>query len=158
MHLAILLEEESMEAVVISILNRVMDENAPHSWQTHPYSGKNDLLKKLPNLLSAYAGAWFQQTYPEHAILVIIDQDQDDCRELKQRILDMGQRAGLDKRLVVRIAVTELEAWFLGDPAALEATFPKLTKRRLGRRAAYRNPDERPRPSEDLEREMKAAS
>jgi hypothetical protein len=58
---------------------------------------------------------------------------------------------------VIRIAVAELESWFLGDVPALEAAFPKLARLRLRDKARYQQPDQRPHPAVDLERELKHA-
>jgi len=43
-------------------------------------------------------------------------------------------------RIVNRIAVEELEAWFLGDPDAVRIAYPRVSGT-FERRAAYRHPD-----------------
>jgi hypothetical protein len=156
MHLEILLEEPSMETVINSILNQIVVDKLKNTWQTHPYMGKQNLLKKLPALLRGYS-SWLPITYPDYYIVIIVDQDQNDCLELKQRILNYANIAGIAQRTVIRIAVAELEAWFLGDIEALEIAFPKLKRLKLGSKATYRQPDQRAFPSEDLERELVTA-
>lgn len=80
---------------------------------------------------------------------MLIDEDRQDCRELKRR-LDLAARNArfvtksnvADRRFTVlnRIAIEELEAWFFGDPVALASAFPGVSPT-LGSKAAYRNPD-----------------
>lgn len=157
MHLEILLEEPSMENVLSDLLPRLLGEQTNHTWRMHPYMGKTNLLKQLPKLLRGYR-QWIAHTYgSDHRIIVIVDQDHDDCTELKERILGWAQEAGLIETTTVRIAIAMLEAWFLGDALALETAFPRLRARRIGSKAKYRKPSERPNPAEDLDNEMKAA-
>ena len=53
---------------------------------------------------------------------------------------------------MIRIVCQELEAWYLGDPDALAAAFEDENLRRIKNRPIYRNPDERAKPSKDLDR------
>jgi hypothetical protein len=150
MHFEILLEEPSMENVINAIMPRLVGEKG-HTWQTHPHEGKGHLLKRLPQELRAYRKYLPVDWY----IVIIIDQDQSDCKILKQRILNWAAEAGLSEKALVRIVVTALEAWFLGDIEALEKVFPKLSRSKLSHKATYRDPDTRPYPDVDLDTELK---
>jgi hypothetical protein len=106
---------------------------------------KDDLLKQLPQRLAGYA-QWLPQTA---MILVIVDCDDDDFIELKDRLEQMARRAGLGTRqsqvngsfqVINRIAIEELEAWFFGDWDAVRSAYPKMDAS-LPQRAAYRDPD-----------------
>jgi hypothetical protein len=153
MHLEILLEESSMEAVIKTILTQLTDASPSHTWATHPHQGKQNLVKQLPAKLRAYSH-WLPQKYPQHHIVIILDKDGEDCKDLKKRILKLTESAYYPEKTTIRIAITELEAWFFGDCNALEAAFPKLTRSNLGADARYRIPDNRHYPAEDLEREL----
>jgi hypothetical protein len=109
-----------------------------------PHEGKRDLLQSIPRKLQA----WQE---PGTRFVVIIDNDNRNCEELKTEILASCRRSGRDDALI-RIACQELEAWYLGDPEALAAAFeePKLLKRL--RRAKFRDPDALQRPSGELAR------
>ena len=52
---------------------------------------------------------------------------------VKARLIRLDQPTYLS-RLRIRIAMTELESWFIGDPRAVQAAYPRLTVRdmRLG--------------------------
>jgi hypothetical protein len=69
-------------------------------------------------------------------VIVLVDKDEDDCHDLKQRLETMAREAGLRTKstagrgdgfqVVTRIVIEELEAWFMGDTAALRDAFPSL--------------------------------
>jgi len=151
-HLEILLEEQSMANTLNPVLEQMAAELA-FTWKLHPYQGKKDLLGKLPKLFFAYS-RWIPANY---RFLVVIDQDQDDCITLKQKILEMAARAGLGDFILVRVVVPMLESWFLGDAVALERAFPRLQRQRIDSKAAYRQPEQRSNPADDLDRELKEA-
>ena len=115
------------------------------SFNIHSFQGKRDLLAKLRPRLSAYA-KWLP---PDYRVVVIVDCDRDNCRELKRRLEEAAQDAGLLTRsaaggrrwqAVNRIAVEELEAWFFGDWDAVLGAYPRAPKN-VPNRAAYRDPD-----------------
>lgn len=106
------------------------------------YRGKHDLLKKLPKRLLGYA------SYPGPdlaRVVVLIDRDDDDCRDLRRRLDAMAEEAGLrstgPRRSVLnRIAIEELEAWFFGDCAAIAAAYPRVPAT-ISTRSGLRDPD-----------------
>ena len=78
-----------------------------------------------------------------------MDRDNDDCRELKQRLEHMAALAGMQTRtqaggpsyqVVNRLAIEELEAWYFGDWNAVRAAYPKVSDR-IPNQAPYRDPD-----------------
>jgi len=143
MQIDFLVEEPSMEVFLAALLQR---RQSGLQYAIHVFQGKRDLLRKLPSRLTAYS-RWLGSA---QRIVVIVDCDQDDCHVLKARLEDMALGAGLATRshpradgsfsVVDRIAVEELEAWYLGDPEALRAAFPRLPEN-LCSGARFRNPD-----------------
>lgn len=75
-------------------------------------------------------------------IVVIVDQDRDDCQELKNKLCDASSIVTEQKGNIVlnRIAVEELESWFLGDVPAIRAKYERIPAS-LSQKAKYRNPD-----------------
>lgn len=143
MHIEFLLEEPSAEAFLAGFLPRFLRTET--TWNLIPFQGKADLLSNLENRLKGYA-KWMPEDW---RIAVLIDEDRQDCRMLKGRLEDAAQAAGLLTkcrsnggafRVVNRIAVEELEAWFLGDVEALRTAFPGVPAH-LGSREAFRDPD-----------------
>jgi Domain of unknown function (DUF4276) len=110
------------------------------------FSGKQNLLKKLPDRLKGYK----TRLKYEHdlKIVVLIDEDREDCTKLKQRLEDIAKDAGLLTRsisenfqILNRIAVEELEAWFFGDVEAIRKAYPRVPAS-LSQNRNYRKPDE----------------
>lgn len=143
MHVELLVEEPSAEAALTLLVPRILPATA--TWEIHAHRSKRDLLGKLPGRLRGYS-RWLPEDW---RIVVLVDQDREDCRALKRRLdeiaSDEGLLAGATRnaasiQVLNRIAVEELEAWFFGDVAAMRAGYPRL-RDSLGDRAPYRDPD-----------------
>jgi hypothetical protein len=141
-HVEFLVEEQSLEAALRVFLPRVMGNL---TFDVHPYQGKSDLLKRLPNRLNGYA-AWLPDDY---RIVVVVDRDDDDCHELKQQLEQIAGKAELRSRsqagdrqyqVVNRLAIEELEAWYFGDWGAVRSAYPRVP-RTIPNKAKYRDPD-----------------
>lgn len=132
-----------MEAFLEVLLPRLLPVGA--TFAIHSFGGKSALLKKLGNRLRAYA-RWLPENY---RIVVIVDRDAGDCRELKAQLeaasLDSGlvTRSRVDDgrwKVANRVAVEELEAWYFGDWEAVRRAYPR-TSPNIPRKASYRDPD-----------------
>lgn len=95
------------------------------------FQGKPDLLKSLPSRLEGYALA--RRRGEQIGVVVLLDRDNDDCEELKERLERMASAAGLatvgtggDAAVVNRVVVRELENWYFGDWTAVQTAFPKV--------------------------------
>lgn len=104
------------------------------------------LLAKLPERLRGYA-TWVGSVNLK--IVVLVDRDDDDCVELKRRLVADADKAGLAvssaggasaATVLNRIAVEELEAWFLGDVPAVRRAYPRVPGS-VAAKVAYRDPD-----------------
>jgi hypothetical protein len=144
MHLEFLVEEPSAEAALRNLVPKILGENV--SFAIHPHQGKRDLLKKLPGRLRGYR-LWLPSDY---CIVVLIDNDCGDCTALKETVENHATCAGLRTKsrtntgrafqVLTRLAMEELEAWFLGDAEALHAAYPRLSWN-LAKQARFRYPD-----------------
>ena len=144
MHIEFLVEDISTEAALTNLLPRLLPPG--DTFTIHPHQGKKDLLRRLPGILKGYR----QWLPPDYRIVVLIDEDREDCMQLKQDLERFALEAGFATRqtarqgsvyqVLNRIAVEELEAWFFGDTAALAAAYPGVSPT-LDRVAAYRDPD-----------------
>lgn len=118
-------------------LNELVPRIVPgHTFRVHAFQGKLDLLRKLEARLRGYAN--MASSWPDLRVIVVVDRDSDDCKALKQRLVDICDAAGF--KALCRIAIEELEAWFFGDVLALRAAYPKIPAS-LAIRAGYRDPD-----------------
>jgi hypothetical protein len=82
-------------------------------------------------------------------IIVLVDNDNDDCRRLKEEMESAARQAGIQTRtrsggrpwrLVNRIVVEELESWYFGDWKAVCQSYPKVPPN-VTARAPFRDPD-----------------
>jgi hypothetical protein len=141
-HVEVMVEEPSMEAVLRSLLPRIL---GGLSFEIYTCQCKDEMLKRLPERLRGYA-SWLPET---SRILVVVDRDDDDCAALKQKLEKIALEAGLATRasaqggryaIVNRIAIEELEAWYFGDWDAVRAAYPKVPAT-IPHQARYRDPD-----------------
>jgi hypothetical protein len=134
--LEVLLEEPSAESALRILIPRLVPHAVEHvNFEMRVFSGKDDLLRKLPSRLRGYA-SWAAAANVR--ILTLIDRDDDDCVELKRRLDQLATQAGLlvhksgtpgnGGEFKARIACEEIEAWYLGDPHALKVAYPKIAK------------------------------
>ena len=142
-HIEFLVEEPSMEAFLERLLPRLLPKDCSHS--IHPFRGKADLKRNLERRLRGYA-RWLPEGY---RIVVLVDRDDEDCRELKDHLDRAAVAAGLRTpsqtgkapwQLVNRIVIEELEAWYFGDWPAVCAAYPRVSPN-IPRNARYRDPD-----------------
>jgi hypothetical protein len=144
MLLEILVEEPSAEAALRELVPRIVGSAVEVRY--HTFRGKAALLRRLPHRLAGYLH------YPVDAdvrVLVLVDRDDQDCLELKETLEGAAADAGLRTRASAgrarfrvcnRIAVEELESWFIGDPDALVAAYPRVPAS-FTNRARFRQPD-----------------
>lgn len=116
-------------------------------FQIFTFKGKHDMLAKLPQRLAGYSRSI--SSYTNLFIVVVIDQDRDDCRLLKRRLEEFAGQTGLATRsqpsggcytVVNRIAMEELEAWYFGDWDAVRQAYRGVTPT-IPNKPAYINPD-----------------
>ena len=144
MHIEFLLEERSAEAALESILPKIVCDDVGFNF--HVFQGKHDLLKNLPIRLKGYRH-WIPDDW---RIIVLIDEDREDCLQLKAKLEQAASEAGFVTKtrttsnrnfsVVNRLAIEELEAWFFGDPEAVRTAYPNVSKT-FHTRSKFRNPD-----------------
>lgn len=147
LHLVFLLEEPSAKSVLDGLLLRMLPKGKGISFETIAHRGKSDLCKSIPHKLQAW------QT-PNTRFIVLHDQDNHDCRLLKQDLSKLCQQAGRDD-VLIRIVCRELEAWYFGDLSALEQVFQVKKLQALARKQKYRIPDNIDKPANELEKLIK---
>jgi hypothetical protein len=144
MHVELLVEGPSEEAALRNLAPKILRRG--DTFDVHAFQGKHELLQKLPNRLKGYSG-WLPEDW---RIVVLVDQDSDDCRALKAQLESAAHSAGLPTRsdsrqgrgfkVLNRVAVEELEAWFFGDPQAVVSAYPRVQPS-FSSKARYRDPD-----------------
>src|SRR4030042_4252640 len=92
MHFEFLVEELSTEAALTNLIPNILE--AEHTFAIHSFQGKADLLNNLPARLRAYQ-TWIPEDW---RIVVLIDQDKEDCLALKGLLEKAAKEAGLVTR------------------------------------------------------------
>lgn len=130
--LVICLEEYSARVFLEALLPRIIDTT---QWDIIylVFDGKQDLMKNLPRRLRTWQN-------PQAKFVIIRDQDSEDCRLLKQRILDICLQNGKPDALI-RIVCHELETFYLGDLQAVALGLNRNGLEKSQYKSAYKSPD-----------------
>ena len=142
MHIEFLVEDSSGERLLECLIPRIIGEQGqPHTWRLHPYKGigrippglrtaadpaKRMLLDQLPKILRGYA-----KTPGIDAVVVVLDSDRRDCVAFLAELNALVNGLEQAPRTLFRLAIEEVEAWYLGDRAALAAAYPRAKQRAL---------------------------
>ena len=138
MHFEFLIEDQSGSIAVDAVLGKILGRNgARHSWRVHGYKGaghipkglhgktdpaKRILLDQLRRLLRGYGKSL--DTSAE-VVVVVVDLDDRDCMAFKRELLAVLNACDPRPTTLFRIAIEEIEAWLLGDRAAVKAAYPR---------------------------------
>jgi hypothetical protein len=136
MHFEVLVEDQSGAIAIKLFLQKILGPNGQtHTYNIHPYKGigrlprnlrgqtdpqKRILLDRLPKILQGYE----RSLQNSDAVLVVIDLDNRDCIQLKRELVSILEQCRPKPNALFRIAIEEIEAWFLGDLGALKKAYP----------------------------------
>jgi len=144
MHIEFLVEEQSAEAALRLLVPKILGPDV--EFRVIRFQCKQDLLSNLSGRLKGYR-KWITADW---RIVVLVDEDRQDCLELKAKLERAADDAGLVTKtraaggagfqVLNRISIEELEAWFFGDVEALHGAYPKIPLS-LATRSKYHNPD-----------------
>lgn len=136
MHLEVLVEDSSGAVLLETLLPRLIGAlGEPHTWHVHGYKGigrippglkaggdpaKRALLNQLPRLLAGYG-----RSPGIDAVLVVLDSDGRNCVAFLRELQAVAAACQPAPKTLFRLAIEELEAWYLGDRNALVSAFPR---------------------------------
>lgn len=143
-HLVFMLEEPSAQDALKVWAPQWVPAGVTVHYQV--FQGKQDMEKRLAMRLRAWL-------LPESRFVVLRDQDSGDCRVVKAFLKQLCVQAGRPEA-VVRVACREMEAFFVGDWAAVAEAFGRAPLARLKTKAIYRDPDVLGSPSDELARHV----
>ncbi|MEQ9438606.1 MAG: DUF4276 family protein [Cyclobacteriaceae bacterium] len=135
----ILVEEISMERFLRVILPQLLPEKfiLDQNCFIRPHEGKSHLQKSIPKKVRAFKG----YTNVNVKLIIIHDQDANDCIALKNDLINLIEEANPSLPKLIRIACRELENWYLGDLNAIEQVYPDSRAKQLKSKARFRNCD-----------------
>jgi len=137
MHLEILVEGQSERTALEPILSKILGTyNSPHTWRIHKHQGigklpvdieatpnraDRSLLHNLPSRLRAYG----KSLNDEQVVLVLLDLDNHPSKsDFENELKAVLAKCDPTLPCTFTFAVEELEAWYLGDQAALTKAYP----------------------------------
>lgn len=144
MHIDILVEDSSGHRLLDIIVPQIIGEfGEPHTWKIISYKGigripkglrpnadasKRILLDRLPDLLRGYG-----RTPGIDGLVVVVDSDRVSCVDLLNELKAVAAACNPSPNVIFRIAVEEIEAWYLGDRAAVMSAYPRAKQDVLNR-------------------------
>lgn len=134
----ILVEEASMERFLQYLLPNILPEGYTlgQNCFVRPHNGKSDLMRSIPRKARGF------KFFPQPVRMVVVhDQDSNDCIQLKQNLIEIVKKENPQIPLLVRIACRELENWYLGDLVAIEKVYPESKAGKQAQKARFREPD-----------------
>lgn len=140
--LVFLIEEPSAKEMLDGLLMRLLPANVQIKYVI--FQGKQDLEKNLERRLRGWL-------LPDSTFIVMMDQDAEECHAVKERLVKICQRVAQNEFLV-RIACHELESFYLGDLAAVEAGLDVKGLSARQNKRKFRNPDHLANPSVELKK------
>jgi len=141
MELVFFLEELSARAMLEGFLPKIVSDLVRCRFIV--FEGKQDLERQMVKRMRGYL-------VPYARFVVLRDKDSEDCRDVKRRLV--GKCAeGNHPDSLVRVACHELESWYLGDLAAVEAALGFTGLARQQHKTPYDKPDDMAAPARKLQ-------
>jgi hypothetical protein len=137
MHFEILVEGTSDKTALWNLMKKILGERGnPHTWAIHKHRGKgtipapnskpNPKDTTLLHNLSAKLQAYGETMDKNQAVIVLVDlDDEPDCKLFKKHLISLLNDYRKKPQCLFRIAIEEMEAWFLGDKKAIKKAYPK---------------------------------
>lgn len=140
--LDVLVEGRSDVPVVEEILKRKFGLVRGHDFQVISHTGRGSLpnnpldrpnpkrtalLDQLPAKLRAYAN----RHAPATVVMVLVDTDDTECSEVLRDLNRMLNVLPARPVVMFRLAIKEIESWFISDVNALRAAFPGKLKKNV---------------------------
>lgn len=138
MHIEFLVEDSSGAKLIGILLPKILGNVRDDlTWKIHSYRGigrlpknlgavdasKRILLDRLPSILRGYA-----RTPGIDWVVVVADTDTRDCVAFLAELKGIVEAMHPKPSVLFRLAIEEIEAWYLGDQPAVIRAYPSADK------------------------------
>ncbi len=142
MHFQFLIEDRSSAVLIEILMQKISSKNKNITFDCKSFKGLGGLTKKnsikatksgkLLNDLATYLRGFNKslQDIPA-AVIVVLDNDIRDTADFLADLNNVANRNSINIDHVFCIAVEEVEAWLLGDKAAIFAAYPSAKRQPL---------------------------
>ena len=142
MHFQFLIEDQSSATLIEILMQRISLTNGDITFNCKPFKGLGGFTKKntvketksgkLLNDLATYLRGFNKslQCFPA-VIIVVLDNDTRNTNDFLAELNQVAQQNKINIDHVFCIAVEEVEAWLLGDEAAVLAAYPSAKLQQL---------------------------
>lgn len=135
MHFQFLIEDNSGGVFLQTLMEKVQKEYPNFTFSIKPFRGSGGFRKsgtvneirtgKLLNDLAIYLKGFEKSLQGiDAAIFVVLDNDDRITEQFSAQLERVAEENGIAMDHVFCIAVEEMEAWLLGDPAAIRSAYP----------------------------------
>jgi len=138
-YIELLVEDESGKILIEEIMRKFKGDREDLTYKINGFKGIGRIPKKinkvqgvksfrllndLPIYLKGISNS-LKNMPCQKAIFVILDNDDENCAELKEKLVVLCNTLDLSVKVFICIAIEEMEAWLLGDKKALYKAYPK---------------------------------
>lgn len=135
MHFQFLIEDKSGAALIEILMHKISLTNGDITYNCKPFKGLGGFTKKntvketksgkLLNDLATYLRGFNKSLqYIPAVIIVVLDNDTRNTKKFLSELNQVAQQNMITIDHAFCIAVEEIEAWLLGDEAAILAAYP----------------------------------
>ncbi len=139
MHIELLVEDSSGHRLLDILLPQILGlQGQTHTWRVTSYKG----MGRIPKNLNARADPSkrilldrLRQVLPGlgktpgmDAVVIVIDADKRDCKIYLDELKTLAETCNPRPTTMFRLAIEEIEAWYLGDVAALMGAYPRAKR------------------------------
>lgn len=136
MYFQFLIEDQSSGALVDILMKKITQKYTTVQYDCKSFRGIGGFTKKntvketktgkILNDLATYMKGFNKSLRGiPAAIIIVLDNDNRDCSEFEKELQDVATKNMIEVDHVFCIAVEEVEAWLLGDEAAVLQAYPQ---------------------------------